>query len=207
MIQFISHFTERYTYIDSIRMALEGGCRWIQLRMKEATTRQLYDTAIEVVPMCHAVGAKLIIDDRLDVALAAKADGVHLGQNDLPVAKAREILGNDFIIGGTANTFEQVKAHAEAGADYVGVGPFRFTTTKKGLAPVLGFEGYKEIMSQMRAYNNNVSVVAIGGITINDIPQLMETGISGIALSGSILQASDPVEEMKLTIKTMKKYG
>ncbi|MCD8291583.1 MAG: thiamine phosphate synthase [Prevotella sp.] len=203
MIQFISHFTNRYSYTDSIRLALDGGCRWIQLRMKDATTRQLYDTALVVVNLCHAVGAKLIIDDRLDVALAAKADGVHLGQNDLPVAKAREIAGSDFIIGGTANTFEQVMAHAEAGADYVGVGPFRFTSTKKGLAPVLGIDGYKNIMLQMMVHNINVPVIAIGGITINDIPQLMETGISGIALSGCILHADDPVGEMKNIINTL----
>ncbi len=203
MIQFISHFTERYSYIDSIRMALVGGCRWIQLRMKDATTRQLYDTAVDVVPMCHAAGAKIIIDDRLDVALAAKADGVHLGQNDLPVAKARELVESGFIIGGTANTFEQVKAHAEAGADYVGVGPFRFTTTKQGLAPVLGLDGYKDIMSRMRAHNINVPVIAIGGITIDDIPAIMATGVSGIALSGSILHAADPVEEMQKTINTL----
>ncbi|MCD8295958.1 MAG: thiamine phosphate synthase [Prevotella sp.] len=207
MLQFISHYTEQYSYIDSVRMAIEGGCRWIQLRMKDSTTRQLFDTALELLPLCHTVGAKLIIDDRLDVALAVKADGVHLGQNDLPVAKAREIAGNAFIIGGTANTFEQIKAHAEAGADYVGVGPFRFTTTKQGLAPVLGLDGYKNIVPQMKAENILIPIIAIGGIALDDIPALMNTGISGIALSGSILHADNPIENMKMTIKTLIKYG
>ncbi len=207
MLQFISHFTEHYSYIDSIRMALDGGCRWIQLRMKDATTRQLYDTALDVLPLCHTLGARLIINDRLDVALAVKADGVHLGQNDLPVAKAREIAGNNFIIGGTANTFNQVKEHAEAGADYVGVGPFRFTTTKQGLAPILGLDGYRHIVSRIKEDKIKIPIIAIGGITLNDIPALIKTGISGIALSGSILHSSDPIEEMKMTIKTLIKYG
>ncbi len=207
MLQFISHFTETISYIESIRIALDGGCRWIQLRMKDATARKLYETAVEVLPLCHDVGAKLIVDDRLDVALAANADGVHLGQNDLPVAKAREISGKDFIIGGTANTFDQVIKHAEAGADYVGVGPYRFTTTKKGLAPVLGIDGYRNIVSQINAHHIHLPVIAIGGITRDDIPALMKTGIAGIALSGSVLRAESPVEEMKNTIKTLTKYG
>ncbi len=204
MLQFISHFTEKFSYVDSIRMALNGGCRWIQLRMKDATTLELYETALEVVPLCHEAGATIIIDDRLDVALAAQADGVHLGQKDLPIDKAREIVGPDFIIGGTANTFEQVKAHAIAGANYVGCGPFRFTTTKQGLAPVLGLEGFRHIVERMREEGISLPVVAIGGITNEDIPQLLQTGVTGIALSGSVLRATDPTEEMRKIINTYK---
>ncbi len=204
MLQFISHFTDKLSCLDSIRMALMGGCRWIQLRMKNATTRELYETALKVVPLCREAGATIIIDDRLDVALAAKADGVHLGQKDLPIDKAREIVGPDFIIGGTANTFEQVKAHAIAGANYVGCGPFRFTTTKQGLAPVLGLDGYRRLVERMKEEVINLPVVAIGGITNEDIPQLMQTGVTGIALSGSVLRAADPAEEMRKIINTYK---
>ncbi|MCD8292586.1 MAG: thiamine phosphate synthase [Prevotellaceae bacterium] len=203
-LQFISHYTDRYTYVEAVRMALEGGCRWVQLRMKEADTRRLYDTALEVLPLCRAAGAKLVVDDRLDVALAAAADGVHLGQRDLPVAKARALAGSGFIIGGTANTFEQVKAHALAGADYVGVGPFRFTTTKQGLAPVLGLEGYRRIVARMKAEGIRLPLIAIGGITRQDIPALAATGVDGIALSGSVLHATSPVEEMRLTLQALE---
>ena len=107
------------------------------------------------------------------------------------------MLGDDFIIGGTANTFEDVRAHYEAGANYIGCGPFRFTTTKKGLSPILGFEGYISICSQMKAEGINLPIVAIGGITAEDIPMIMQTGVTGIALSGAVLNADDPVAEMK----------
>lgn len=206
-LQFITHQTERHSYLDSLRLALEGGCRWVQLRMKQAGGRELFEAALEAVRLCHEAGATLVIDDRLDIALAAGADGVHLGQRDLPVGKARELAGETFIIGGTANTLEQVREHWRAGASYVGVGPFRFTTTKQGLAPVLGLEGYERIVGCMREEGIRLPVVAIGGIGRQDIPELMRTGVDGIALSGSVLRADDPVEEMRLTLKALEDYG
>ena len=197
MIQFISHYNDRYSYLDSIRMALEGGCRWIQLRMKDATDEEILPVALEAQRMCKEVGATFIIDDHVELVKRIKADGVHLGKKDMPIAEARKILGNGFIIGGTANTFEDVRAHYEAGANYIGCGPFRFTTTKKGLSPILGLEGYISICSQMKAEGINLPIVAIGGITLEDIPLIMQTGVTGIALSGAVLNADNPVAEMK----------
>jgi len=197
MIQFISHYNDRYTYLDSIRLALEGGCRWIQLRMKDATEEEILPVALEAQRMCREAGATFIIDDHVELVKRIKADGVHLGKKDMPIAEARRILGDDFIIGGTANTFEDVRAHYEAGANYIGGGPFRFTTTKKGLSPILGLEGYISICSQMKAEGINLPIVAIGGITAEDIPMIMQTGVTGIALSGAVLNAEDPVGEMK----------
>ena len=197
MIQFISHYSERYSYLDSIQLALEGGCRWIQLRMKDATDDEVRPIAVEAQKLCRAYGAKFIIDDRVALVRELGADGVHLGKNDMPIREARQILGPDFIIGGTANTFEDAKAHYEASADYIGCGPFRFTTTKQKLAPVLGLEGYRHIIQQMRAANINIPIVAIGGITKDDIPAILQTGITGIALSGTVLRADDPIAEMK----------
>ena len=197
MIQFISHYSERYSYLDSIQLALEGSCRWIQLRMKDATDDEVRPIAVEAQKLCRAYGAKFIIDDRVLLVHELQADGVHLGKNDMPIREARQILGPDFIIGGTANTFEDAKAHYEASADYIGCGPFRFTTTKQKLAPVLGLDGYRHIIQQMRAANINIPVVAIGGITKDDIPAILQTGITGIALSGTVLRADDPIAEMK----------
>jgi thiamine-phosphate pyrophosphorylase len=197
MVQFISHYSERYSYLDSIQLALEGGCRWIQLRMKDATDDEVRPIAVEAQKLCRAYGAKFIIDDRVALVRELGADGVHLGKNDMPIREARQILGPDFIIGGTANTFEDAKAHYEASADYIGCGPFRFTTTKQKLAPVLGLEGYRHIIQQMRAANINIPIVAIGGITKDDIPAILQTGITGIALSGTVLRADDPITEMK----------
>lgn len=197
MVQFISHYSERYSYLDSIQLALEGGCRWIQLRMKDATDDEVRPIAVEAQKLCRAYGAKFIIDDRVALVRELGADGVHLGKNDMPIREARQILGPDFIIGGTANTFEDAKAHYEASADYIGCGPFRFTTTKQKLAPVLGLDGYRQIIQQMRAANITIPVVAIGGITKDDIPAILQTGITGIALSGTVLRADDPIAEMK----------
>ena len=197
MVQFISHYSERYSYLDSIQLALEGGCRWIQLRMKDATDDEVRPIAVEAQKLCRAYGAKFIIDDRVALVRELGADGVHLGKNDMPIREARQILGPDYIIGGTANTFEDAKAHYEASADYIGCGPFRFTTTKQKLAPVLGLDGYRQIIRKLRAANINIPIVAIGGITKDDIPAILQTGITGIALSGTVLRADDPIAEMK----------
>lgn len=197
MIQFISHYTDKISYLDSIRLALEGGCRWVQLRMKNATIDEIRPVALEAQRMCREVGATFIIDDHVMLVKEIHADGVHLGKNDLPVAEARKILGPDFIIGGTANTFADVQMHYEAGADYIGCGPFRFTTTKEKLSPVLGLDGYREVVGQMRAHSIDLPIVAIGGITAEDIPAIMQTGVTGIALSGTVLRAEDPVAEMQ----------
>lgn len=196
-LQFITHFTDRFSYLDSARMALEGGCRWIQVRMKEATSEEREQVARAVQALCRDYQATFIIDDDVDLVLRLKADGVHLGKNDLPIAEARRILGKDFLIGGTANTFNDVRAHYQAGADYIGCGPFRYTTTKKNLSPILGLEGYRSIVQQMHDAGIALPMVAIGGITYDDIPAILETGVTGIALSSTILQAEDPVAETR----------
>lgn len=205
MLQFISHYTERYSYLDSIRMALDGGCRWVQLRMKDAADDEVRRVAEEAQRWCRDAGATFIVDDRVELVRQIGADGVHLGKNDMPVSEARALLGDGFIIGGTANTFDDIRSHYEAGANYIGCGPFRFTTTKKGLAPVLGLEGYTYLIKRAREEGINLPIVAIGGITADDIPAIMSTGVSGVALSGTVLRAENPVEEMKKLIKITEK--
>lgn len=197
MIQFISHYTDSIGYLDSIRLALEGGCRWVQLRMKHATADEIRPVAIEAQKMCREAGATFIIDDHVALVKELGADGVHLGKEDMPIAEARALLGPDFIIGGTANTFADVRHHYESGADYIGCGPFRYTTTKEKLSPVQGLEGYRSIVQQMKESGINLPIVAIGGITADDIPAILQTGVTGIALSGTVLRADDPVAEMK----------
>ncbi len=203
-LQFITHFTDKYSYYDSAMMALEGGCRWIQLRMKDADEAEIERVARLILPECRRRGAVFVIDDHVELALRVGADGVHLGKNDMPVDEARRLAGDGFIIGGTANTFEDVQRLAAQGANYIGCGPFRFTTTKKNLAPMLGLEGYKRILSQMKECGIGLPLVAIGGITSDDIPQLMAAGVSGIALSGSVLRAEQPVEEMRKVVEKLR---
>ena len=196
-VQFITHRNERFGYVDGARMALEGGCKWIQLRMKGATDDEVRAAAAAIQPLCKQHEAVFVIDDRVALAKELKADGVHLGKNDMPVGEARHVLGEDFIIGGTANTFGDIERLHREGADYIGCGPFRFTTTKQNLAPVLGLEGYFTLVNRMRAAGILLPVVAIGGIRFEDIPDIMRTGVRGIAVSGAVLGAPDPVAEMR----------
>ena len=200
-IQFITHETETVGYVEGARMALEGGCRWIQLRMKDASDDEVRKAAAEIQPMCKAHDAIFLLDDRVELAKELKADGVHLGKNDMPVDEARRVLGEEFIIGGTANTFEDIEHLARQGADYIGCVPFRFTTTKKNLAPVIGIEGYRDIIEKMKAAGIDLPVVAIGGITADDIDDILATGVRGIAVSGTVLRAENPVAMMKQIIQ------
>lgn len=203
MLQYISHFTPQIGYAEGIRMALEGGCRWIQLRMKDAPAEEIIACAEEVLPLCRRHGAKFLLDDHVELVRQLGADGVHLGKNDMPVDEARKILGPDIIIGGTANTIEDIIRLHKHGADYIGCGPLRFTTTKKNLSPILGLDGYKSIVLKMKELGIDLPIVAIGGITVEDIPAVMGTGVSGIALSGAILGAPDPVEMTARIIETI----
>lgn len=206
MLQFISHSNSQHDYLDGIKLALAGGCKWIQLRMKDSTPGERQRIAILAKQLCRDAGATFIIDDDVELVMSIGADGVHLGKKDMPISEARRILGNDFIIGGTANTFEDVVDHWMAGANYIGCGPFRFTTTKKGLSPVLGLNGYRSIVAKMREEKIDLPIVAIGGITADDIPDIMQTGVTGIALSGAILNAESPVEETEKIIKIIEKW-
>jgi len=199
-LQFITHPTPRHNVVEGAKEALHGGCRWIQLRHKEADSATLLSEAKAIALMCRNHGATFIIDDHAELVTAVGADGVHLGKNDMPVEEARATIGPNKIIGATANTFSDLETAARAGADYIGLGPFRFTQTKKNLSPILGPEGYRSIMDDCRNNYITLPVVAIGGITDADIPGIMDTGISGIALSSSILSANDPARQTAITL-------
>ena len=205
-LQFITHYTEKYSYIDTARMALEGGCRWIQLRMKETDEYLLEKNAIVIQEMCKQYGATFIVDDNVLLTRKIKADGVHLGKNDMPIADARKILGDSFIIGGTVNSFEDIMLNFKGVVpDYFGCGPFRYTTTKKNLAPIVGYDGYKDIILKMKDMNIDIPLVGIGGIGKDDISQLLNIGLFGIALSGSIINAENPIREMRDIVDVLKK--
>ena len=196
-LQFITNSDSEDQLLSSVRCVLDGGCRWVQLRMKNADVDEVLKLAWKVKELCKSYSAVFIVDDCVDVCRQVDADGVHLGKNDMHPREARKILGDSKIIGGTCNTFDDIlKVHTYV--DYIGCGPFRYTATKKNLAPVLGLEGYQEIVWRSRSAGINRPIVAIGGITIKDIPDVLASGPNGIAMSGEILNAED------ITLKTQR---
>jgi len=200
MLQYITHTSDRYTIPQQVRMVIDGGCRWIQLRMKHASDDEVEAMARQIIPMCEESGTILVIDDRVEVVMRTKVHGVHLGKNDMDPAQAREYLGPHAIIGCTANTAADITSLAGLAIDYIGLGPFRHTDTKANLAPVIGLEGYRRIMAEIRAAGIELPVVAIGGITSADVTPLLQAGASGVAVSGAILRANDPVRETSTII-------
>lgn len=185
-LQYISQGATAGEQLSHIKSALEAGCDWIQLRFKNADQDTFKQTAEKAQQLCKAHKAVFIINDHVALAKALNADGVHIGLDDMPVSEARAILGANKIIGGTANTLAHVLQRVEERCDYIGLGPLRFTATKEKLSPVLGVEGYRSIMNELRQKQIDTPVYAIGGIVAEDIESLMDAGVHGIAVSGII---------------------
>jgi thiamine-phosphate diphosphorylase len=176
-------------HLMGARAALQGGARIIQLRDKEATTRQLVEYAQSLRTLTREYGALLIINDRLNVALAVEADGVHLGQDDLPVALARRIGGERLIIGVSAETVEEALRAEADGADYLGVGPMFATDTKPDAGVPVGPERLRAIKERV-----SIPVFGIGGITLQNAPQVLMAGADGICVISAIFTAPEPVQ-------------
>lgn len=211
-LMFITHRTSKYTELDEVKMVLEGGCSWIQLRMKDNMNKQSARAIGQYISE-HERKCIYCINDDIKIALIyVGATAVHLGKEDIPVSTAWDIASMElerdevFYIGATANTFEDIQHAVEEGASYIGLGPFRHTETKKKLSPVLGVEGYQKIMQQCKDADYNIPIFAIGGICLEDVGPLMQTGITGIAVSGAIINADDPVEETRRFINEINKY-
>ncbi|SEL74586.1 thiamine phosphate synthase [Parapedobacter koreensis] len=192
-MHYITHSLADYPIVQQVEDVCKGGCMWVQLRMKQASTDERLATALEIYPRLKRYGAKLIVNDDVYVAKVVDADGVHIGAEDMHPADARHILGPGKIIGCTANTLEDVLRLSRYDIDYIGVGPFRFTSTKEKLSPVLGLMGIHRIVAAARAQGVHVPLIAIGGIMSGDIHKLKETGIYGVAVSGAIHNAADKV--------------
>ena len=185
-LQFITHPTEKLSPTEQARQVLEGGCQWIQLRMKKNSPEEIYTEAMKIKALKAQFDFTLIINDHPELALKCEADGVHLGKQDCSPAEILRLFGPRLIIGGTANTIDDVVRLVRQGVDYIGLGPFRFTSTKENLSPVLGFDGYRRIRHEMKTRKIQLPVVAIGGIKPDDTEALMQTGLHGLAISSSI---------------------
>lgn len=207
MLQFITNAPTISETVRQAKQAIEGGCRWIQIREKNASKSDVCDTLNQLVPYTRNSNVTLLVDDMVECAKLEGVAGVHLGQNDTPIEEARYILGNSKIIGLTVNTISQAQKAIETSADYVGIGPWRYTTTKQNLAPVLGVEGLTEIIKIIRRSKRYIPIVAIGGIVEDDIPDILGCGADGIAVSGQIAKSPNPIVETMKFLKTLKKYN
>jgi thiamine-phosphate pyrophosphorylase len=201
-LQYISQGNTIESQLYNIHGALDNGCNWIQMRFKNQTDKGTFALAEAVKILCEKYLAKFIVNDNLYLAHQIGADGVHLGLTDMKIDEARAILGDTKIIGATANTYENIADHVKNGCDYIGLGPFRYTATKEKLSPILGLSGYFGILQNLKKNKIDIPVYAIGGITLNDISPLMETGIHGIAVSGLI---TNSLEKEKLITQLKEK--
>ncbi|MBK1895020.1 thiamine phosphate synthase [Chryseobacterium sp. YIM B02567] len=186
-LQYISQGNTKEEQEFNIYNALDAGVKWVQVRWKNASESELVELCEKARILCNEYQAICIINDHIQIAKEIEADGVHLGLNDDSILKARQILGANKIIGGTANTLEHVLQRVQESCDYIGLGPLRFTETKEKLSPILGFEGYQQLIEDLKARLIDIPMIyAIGGVRLEDIELLQQIGIYGVAVSGQI---------------------
>jgi thiamine-phosphate pyrophosphorylase len=171
----------RYSHVELTRLAIAGGADTIQFRQKGGSTREMIEVAGQMRELCRDKGVPFIVNDRIDVAIASRADGVHLGQDDFPIPLARELLGMDAVIGGSAVTLEEAEKCLSEGADYVGFGPVYPTASKDDAGPVTGLDFLREVVEKIP-----VPVIAIGGVIAENTPEVMEAGARGIAVISAV---------------------
>ncbi len=172
--------------VSIIQEAVEAGTTLVQLRSKKCKTREFLDLALQTAEILKHKEIPLIINDRVDVALACGADGVHLGQQDMPLVHARKLVGKDRLIGISVNTIGEAKTAERDGADYIGVGPVYFTSSKAKIPGILGLEGLRAVRKKV-----HIPILAIGGINIQNVRAVISCGADGIAVISAIMGADD----------------
>lgn len=188
---FITHATNGRSHLEQVRMACDAGISWVQLRMKSTPGDEMLTIARQAKELCDTAGVMLSINDHLELAAAVGVKAVHLGREDRVPEEAKKILGTDSIIGATVNTAEDIFRLKRAPIDYIGLGPFRYTTTKKNLSMVLGPEGIRTLLNQIKKEMGEIPVLAIGGIFPEDVKSLTEVGCYGVAVASGIGEAED----------------
>lgn len=178
---------DRFSHVELARMAIAGGADTIQFRQKSGSTREMIETARQIKLLCIDHGITFIVNDRLDVAIASDSDGVHLGQDDFPILLARDLLGDQKIIGGSAVTLEEAQKCLVDGADYVGFGPVYPTTSKADAGPVTGIDLMIKVIETVP-----LPLIAIGGVTKDNTLEVMEAGVHGIAVISAVCCQESP---------------
>jgi thiamine-phosphate pyrophosphorylase len=182
----------QFSHVELTRLAIAGGADTIQLRQKTGSTREMILTARQMQVLCRKAGVTFVVNDRLDVALASQADGVHLGQDDFPIPLARKILGEKAVIGGSACTLEEARICLSEGADYIGFGPVFPTTSKDDAGPVSGLALLEQIVKKIPR-----PIIAIGGIASDNVARVIRTGVYGVAVISAICCQENPREATK----------
>lgn len=190
-LQFITHDIEQHTHIEQAQIACEAGAKWIQYRCLTKTDDELLEDINVIAEICDDWGATLIVTDHIHLNGKADIQGFHIEDMDADFKQLREELGEAITIGGSSNTVEGLLRIAAEGADYAGFGPFKVTTTKPNNAPLLGIEGYTKAMNVLKQQNIDLPVLAVGGVTLDDIDDLIKTEVFGIAASSAINQAEN----------------
>lgn len=206
MLQYITNTESHVTPAEQVKAVIAGGCRWVQIRMKDASDEEITKIVEEVKPLCLETETFLILNDRVELAKKLDVGGVHLGKTDMLPSKARMLLGPAAVIGVTANTIDDIKAVRSLDVDYIGMGPYADTKTKKNLAPILELEGIRSLCTEMQQLEINISHVAVGGIGIDDVVPLMEAGVNGIAVSGAIAFADNIELETRRFLDKLKPF-
>lgn len=197
-LHYISQGNTPLEHLKNIQKACTYGVELVQLRIKNESEESVLKTAREAKAITAHFQTRLIINDYYKIAKEVKADGVHLGQTDADPAEVRKILGNSFTIGGTANTLEDCQLLLKKQVDYIGLGPFSFTTTKKNLSPIIPLEEYQRIAKEI---NGRVPIIAIGGITLEDAPAILKTGVDGLAVSGDFTKDFSKIRHFHQLLK------
>ena len=190
----------RFSHMEITRLAIAGGADTIQYRQKSGSTREMIEIARNMKRLCSEAGVVFIVNDRLDVAIAAEADGVHLGQDDFPIPMARELLGEGRIIGGSAATLDEARKCLSEGADYVGFGPVYPTSSKDDAGPVSGIDILKQVVEIIP-----LPIIAIGGVGAENIPDVMRAGARGIAVISAVCCQDDPEEATRALYQALNK--
>ncbi len=187
--------------------ACKAGVEWVQLRVKNKAYAEWLSIAKKTKDVCEKYNTKLIINDSVNIAREINAQGVHLGLKDTNPREARKILGDKAIIGGTANTLEDIKKLYACEVDYIGLGPFKYTETKQDLSPVLGIYGLKNMITAISYIhlneNNTIPLIVIGGITIDDVGLILNSGAYGIAISSAIGMSENKIQRSKDFLKEL----
>jgi thiamine-phosphate pyrophosphorylase len=184
------------SHAEQVARLCEGGARLVQLREKVLPAREFYAEVAEALRAARSFGARLIVNDRVDVALATGADGVHVGQDDMPPGTARAVVGKGRVVGCSTHSVEQAAAAARLPVDYVAIGPVFSTKSKEKPDPVVGLEGVRRVRE---AVGPSVKLVAIGGISAETAPSVIEAGADSVAVIGALLDTSDPAEITRRT--------